>query len=362
MANEVTHIPIENLKVHPRNSEFFDDISGDEYEKFKESIQNDGIITPIVVSKDLTILSGHQRFKAAQELNLEDVPIVIRKDIDTEEDKLRVLIAANFQRNKNDERKQRKAIAEYVDLCGYKNGEMGNGRKKEGQVGPPTFTLDEIAAQLGTSKRSLKRALKIERDLSEPMKEYLEDGVISKIAASDIISALSEQEQDELMGELDATKRYTKREIEEKVAKIRKEADVNKKKIAELESDNQILHSHIDGLKDEISSGNKLLDKYRAEAAEYYDVKKKLIDMELSPEGPCNIGSLIYDLDSLDRYLEEMIDKISPQKYRPYLYVIRRDSIFGEKLKNKIRTVKQCLDDLEESLTSINNCAYTMHE
>ena len=82
---------------------------------------------------------------------------------------------------KNDEVKQRKVTVEYVKLCGYKNGEIGNGRKKECQLGTPTqFSLDDIAKQLGTSKRNLQRALSIERNLTEPMKQLLDDGIISK--------------------------------------------------------------------------------------------------------------------------------------------------------------------------------------
>lgn len=81
----------------------------------------------------------------------------------------------------DDEVKQRKVTVEYVKLCGYKNGEMGNGRKKECQLGAPTLlSLDEIASQLGTSKTNLKRALTIERNLTESMKQLLNDGVISK--------------------------------------------------------------------------------------------------------------------------------------------------------------------------------------
>ena len=58
---------------------------------------------------------------------------------------------------------------------------MGNGRKKECQLGAPTLlSLDQIASQLGTSKRNLQRALSIERNLTESMKQLLDDGVISK--------------------------------------------------------------------------------------------------------------------------------------------------------------------------------------
>ena len=83
--------------------------------------------------------------------------------------------------NSDDEAKQRKVAVEYVKLCGYKNGEIGNGRKKDSHNGKATqLTFDQIADQLGTSKTNLKRALSIERNLTESMKQLLDDGVISK--------------------------------------------------------------------------------------------------------------------------------------------------------------------------------------
>lgn len=77
----------------------------------------------------------------------------------------------------DDEAKQRKVAVEYVKLCGYKNG---GDRKSDSHNGNVKLTLDEIASQLGTSKTNLKRALTIERNLTESMKQLLDDGVISK--------------------------------------------------------------------------------------------------------------------------------------------------------------------------------------
>lgn len=53
-----------------------------------------------------------------------------------------------------DPEKDRRAIKKYVELKGYKNGELGNGRKKECQDGTAKLTLDEIAKELNTSKRN----------------------------------------------------------------------------------------------------------------------------------------------------------------------------------------------------------------
>lgn len=71
----------------------------------------------------------------------------------------------------------------YVELNGYKQGRP----QKESNM--DCLSLDEIAKQLGTSKTNLKRALSIERNLTEPMKKLLDDGIISKTVAADLISS-----------------------------------------------------------------------------------------------------------------------------------------------------------------------------
>ena len=70
---------------------------------------------------------------------------------------------------KNNPAKDRKALATYVELKGYKHGEIGNGRKKKDPNG--LSTLDEIAKELNMSTTNLKRALRIERNLTDSMKE-----------------------------------------------------------------------------------------------------------------------------------------------------------------------------------------------
>ena len=63
-----------------------------------------------------------------------------------------------------------------MKLCGYKNGEIGRNHFQDSHNGKAEkLTLDQIAKQLGTSKTNLTRALSIERNLTEPMKQLLED-------------------------------------------------------------------------------------------------------------------------------------------------------------------------------------------
>ena len=285
MSKEITNVSIDVLKVHPRNTEFFDDISGREYEEFKHSIQEEGIISEVIVSPDMTIISGHQRYKAAKELGIAMIPIRIREDLIDEDKKLKVLLAANFGRNKNNESKQRKVAVEYVKLCGYKNGEIGNGRKKECQNGTPKLSLDTIASQLGTSKRNLQRALSIERNLTEPMKQLLDDGIISKTIASDLIASLSEEEQLEMISSLDTTKKITQKQIQKYVDEIRElknnppkpsDYDSTKKELQDYKKDYSNLKSQFDEKVSELQILRKQIENMKVTTpTEQYNKKLK---------------------------------------------------------------------------------------
>lgn len=89
--------------------------------------------------------------------------------------KLRALISNNFGRRKNNPAKDRKALETYVSLRGYKQGEVGRNHFQKDQNGlSEKSTLSEIAKELNMSTTNLKRALRIERNLTDSMKELLD--------------------------------------------------------------------------------------------------------------------------------------------------------------------------------------------
>lgn len=61
-------INVNELKPHPRNNEFFDDMSGEKWQEFLDSIKTRGVIEPIVITPDKVIVSRHQRVRACKEL------------------------------------------------------------------------------------------------------------------------------------------------------------------------------------------------------------------------------------------------------------------------------------------------------
>ena len=153
---------------------------------------NRGIQHGIRMMKDKMLLAC----KKGTPIEIDGRVYYIRNDLDKLKEimekgvqKLRALISNNFGRRKNDPEKDRKALVTYVELNGYKNGEIGNGRKKECHNGIAKLSLDQIASELNMSKRNLQRALSIERNLTEPMKKLLDEGIISKTVAADLISS-----------------------------------------------------------------------------------------------------------------------------------------------------------------------------
>lgn len=86
----MTWVPIQSLNPAPYNPR---DISDRAFEGLKESIKKFGFVDPIIVNKRSgNIIGGHQRLKAAQSLEMTDVPVVEIDVGDIEEKALNVTL------------------------------------------------------------------------------------------------------------------------------------------------------------------------------------------------------------------------------------------------------------------------------
>ena len=125
MTQEIVLKNPTSLHEHPRNQEFFDDITGSKWEEFKTSIAQMGVMNPLIVTEDNTVISGWQRTRAALELGMENVPCIVRQ-FESEDEILRCLIETNIrQRGRIDSNhfKQAAIIGEMERL--YKIGKRG---------------------------------------------------------------------------------------------------------------------------------------------------------------------------------------------------------------------------------------------
>ena len=87
---------VNDLIPHPRNTEFFDDMTGEKWNEFLESVKTSGVIEPIVITQDKIIVSGHQRVRACKELGINEV-LADTKHYDNDDAVLKDLIETNVR-------------------------------------------------------------------------------------------------------------------------------------------------------------------------------------------------------------------------------------------------------------------------
>ncbi|MBE3579013.1 MAG: ParB N-terminal domain-containing protein [Caldanaerobacter subterraneus] len=275
-------ISVNLLKEHPRNRDFFDDIQGQAWQDFLESIRTSGIITPLIVTKNedetYTVISGSQRLRAARELGIEEVPCEVRtyKDRDgiTKEDWiLKDLIETNLrQRGKGNlnDLKLAKCLVELMRIYGIRRG----GDRKSVLVNssyqtdkmsesPPNPSQTYLAELIGISERQLRRITKL-NDLIPEIQQLIDEGKLSATEGIQLAS-LDEEVQRKLyyaLGE-DINKMTA-----EQIRKIKEESEESIKQLVdEINSLRRELQSREYTLKlkeEEISKKENLIKQYEA--------------------------------------------------------------------------------------------------
>ena len=79
---QIEWAPIESVTPYARNPR---KIGADAVSAVAGSIKEFGFKSPIIVDKDRVIINGHTRLKAAQQLGLKEVPIVVASDLTPEQ-------------------------------------------------------------------------------------------------------------------------------------------------------------------------------------------------------------------------------------------------------------------------------------
>ena len=158
-------IPINQLKTCPINSEIYRDSDvGD----LVNSIGEVGLLQPIVVTPDNTIISGHRRFKAIQSLGWTEVECEI-KEIPEDQIDLHIVLY-NQGRNKVATEILREIKILYSNLWVGKGNNYQGGRKPK--------MRDVIAEKIGISSGSIHKLLFIEEHQPDLLK-LIDDGDMS---------------------------------------------------------------------------------------------------------------------------------------------------------------------------------------
>ena len=190
-------ININELKPHPRNNEFFDDMSGEKWTEFLESIRTSGVIEPIVVTTDMTIVSGHQRVRACKQLEINSVLCEIKTYKD-EDSVIKDLLETNIRQRGDVGGSAKKVglrIKELERLYGVRDGsanEKGNNRIGEPNNSVDQISQSDIASQMGISVDTLQN-YKLLAEMIPELEELIDTGIVTKTTALAIMKNLSNQ-------------------------------------------------------------------------------------------------------------------------------------------------------------------------
>lgn len=219
-------VKVSELKPHPRNNEFFDDIGGEKWVEFLESIKTSGVIEPIVITPEYVIVSGHQRVRACKELGIDTV-LCEMHGYKNEDEIIKDLLETNIRQRGNVGGSVKKVglrIKELERLYGIKNGSssfQGNQyiKNKSEKVVVPNYseaphlkTQEDLAKEMGISVDTLKNYKQLTEMIPE-LEDLVDTGIVTKTTALAIMKNLSEKEQEELISSMDTTKRITQSQV-----------------------------------------------------------------------------------------------------------------------------------------------------
>lgn len=337
-------LKVKDLIPHPKNEYFFDDMTGQKYEEFRESIRTSGVIEPLIVTQDMVIVSGHQRRRGCIDEGIETVMCDVRyysdKDGRSKEDWiLKDLIETNVRQRGEIGGSELKAIHRVDELrriYGVQNGgDRGNqytGGKvavvKVSQLANSPQTTEEVCAAAGIDY-ALYRKYKSLVDLNPEWQEMFESGNVSVGVATSIIAKLPSDKQTELLESLpdDAKQRLTASEAKRYIAMLEQQqkeydtqvADIarkNREDMAELNKDNDAKAKRVIELENTIKDLRAQRDPAMKKLYEQSERERQL-SQSLQAE-KCKLEAQVQRLNAklseADSQVKELLDDLDNAK------------------------------------------------
>lgn len=165
-----------------------------------ESIRQHGILQPLVVKPSVhttgayTIIAGERRYRAAKEVGIKEVPVIIH-EVELKEAFI-LALTENMQREALNPFEEAQALYSLKEHFG--------------------FTQEELAGTLGKSRSTIANLLRL-MNLCESAKEALRQDVIS-LGHAKVLLSLTDKEQQKEVLDITIQRAYSVREVEELIA------------------------------------------------------------------------------------------------------------------------------------------------
>ena len=184
--SDIKLLPILQIKENSDNM-LFPVISEEEREALKEDIQEKGILIPLVLNQDNTLLGGHIRYSIAKELGFDKVPVRYVSEKLDEEEAIKFMIRDNLLRRQLTKEQKKELIKRLYGKELYEDRRGGDRKtekatvkgsiaeKIEKETGIPTGTAKGIVSEIRKEKQLKKESKEkvLIRDVKKS-KKYLD--------------------------------------------------------------------------------------------------------------------------------------------------------------------------------------------
>ena len=246
-SNNSSYLPIEHLV--PNLNQPRKDFSTDELNSLASSIEDTGIIQPILVRKNndvYEIVAGERRWRAAQIAKIHEVPVLIKEL--TDEEVVKMSIIENIQRVDLNPIEEANSYKQLIQDFGY--------------------TQEKVSASLGKSRSYIANSLRL-LSLPESIIMFLKEGKLTSGHARALVGV----KNSEFLARKIVEESLSVRDIENIVKKGISQSDNMMKKGTSLKKDVDTLNLEQDlklalGLKttidhNENSGGGRIIIKYK---------------------------------------------------------------------------------------------------
>ncbi|MFQ5951873.1 MAG: ParB/RepB/Spo0J family partition protein [Candidatus Omnitrophota bacterium] len=193
---------VENLKltdITPSKFQPRKRFPSDKMDELLSSIREKGVIQPILVrpvDEGYELIAGERRWRAAQELQFDEIPAIIKNNV-SDANCLEISIIENIQRDDLNPIDEGNAYKELMEKFEY--------------------TLDKIGQMVGKDKTTISNSLRL-LTLPDDVRKLLEEGAISAGHAKALLSISGETKQKRLARKI-IRKGLSVRQIEQIVSR-----------------------------------------------------------------------------------------------------------------------------------------------
>lgn len=173
-VNSILHVPVESIAPNPHQPRTYFSEWNDK--ELQESIKEHGILQPLIVTvagkNQFHLIAGERRFRAAKNLKLPTVPVIVRQT--TELEKLELALIENIQRQDLNPLEEATAYRKLIDEFG--------------------LTQEQTAKKLGKSRSVVSNMIRL-LQLPVEIQKGIADGLISQGHAKVILGMKSKEDQ-----------------------------------------------------------------------------------------------------------------------------------------------------------------------